>query len=195
MKIGIFGGTFDPPHIGHLILAEFVREQVELDCVWLAPTLDPPHKLEREKTPASQRYEMVKLACDDDPFILPSDIDLVHNRKPSYTIDLLDEISQENPHDEFILIIGADSVIEFTTWHRWREILSKYRVVAVRRPYADIADAHPDVIDSVEILESPLLELSSSDIRRRIREGHSVRYMMTKKAFDFIMKNNLYVKT
>ncbi len=195
MKIGIFGGTFDPPHIGHLILAEFVREQEELDCVWLTPTLDPPHKLEKEKTPVSQRYEMVKLACNDGPFILPSDIDLVHNRKPSYTIDLLDEISQKNPSDEFILIIGADSVIEFTTWHRWREILSKYRVVAVRRPYADISDAHRDVVDSVEILESPLLELSSSDIRRRISEGRSVRFMVPKKALDFIMRNNLYAKT
>ena len=192
MKIGIFGGTFDPPHMGHLILAEFVRDEMNLDYVWLAPALDPPHKLDRQKTPAHIRYRMVQLACGDDPHIRPSDIDLTHNRRPSYTIDLLDDVSSQNPEHHFSLIIGSDSVLEFTTWKDWRQILERYEVIALYRPDFDPKDANPFVLEHIKFVRNPLIELSSSEIRRRIREGRSVRFMVPAPVLDFIKENNLY---
>ena len=194
MKIGIFGGTFDPPHIGHLILAEFVRDEIGLDEVWLVPALDPPHKLDRHKTPADIRYEMVKLACGNDAFIRPSDIDLVHSRRPSYTIDLLDEISLNFPDNEFVQIIGEDSIAEFTLWKRWNEILKKYRIIGLRRRGIDLTCVNNEVISSVEILNNPLIELSSTEIRKRIINGKSVRYMVSERVWDFIFSNKVYKK-
>ena len=194
MRIGIFGGTFDPPHIGHLILAEFVRDEIGLDRVWLVPALEPPHKLDREKTPAEIRYEMVKLACGDDPYIIPSNIDLIHDRRPSYTIDLLDEICEKYPQDEFVLIIGEDSVAEFTTWKDWREILRKYRVIGLKRRGVDLKDANSDVISSVEMLKNPLIEISSTEIRERIIEGRSVRYMVPERVLKFVLSKKIYKK-
>ncbi|MCD6595049.1 nicotinate-nucleotide adenylyltransferase [bacterium] len=194
MKIGIFGGTFDPPHIGHLILAEFVRDEIGLDEVWLVPALDPPHKLDRHKTPADIRYEMVKLACGNDAFIRPSDIDLVHSRRPSYTIDLLDEISLNFPDNEFVQIIGEDSIAEFTLWKSWNEILKKYRIIGLRRRGIDLTCVNNEVISSVEILNNPLIELSSTEIRKRIINGKSVRYMVSERVWDFIFSNKVYKK-
>jgi len=194
VKIGIFGGTFDPPHIGHLILAEFVRDEIGLDEVWLVPALDPPHKLDRHKTPADIRYEMVKLACGNDAFIRPSDIDLVHSRRPSYTIDLLDEISLNFPDNEFVQIIGEDSIAEFTLWKSWNEILKKYRIIGLRRRGIDLTCVNNEVISSVEILNNPLIELSSTEIRKRIINGKSVRYMVSERVWDFIFSNKVYKK-
>ncbi len=193
-SVGIFGGTFDPPHMGHLILAEFVRDEAGLDYVWLTPSLDPPHKLDRRKSPARIRYQMVKLACGDDPYIIPSDADLTHNRRPSYTIDLLDDLSSTNPDTSFALIIGSDSVVEFTTWKDWQRILEKYRVIALHRPGVDLARAHPEVLGKVEFVKNPLIELSSTQIRQRIAQGKSVRFMVPDPVLEFIRNHRLYLE-
>ncbi len=192
MKIGIFGGTFDPPHFGHLLLAEFVRDELELDKIYLMPALLPPHKTDRIVTDSKLRYEMVKLLCGDDKYIRPSDADLTHNRKPSFTIDLLDELSQKYPEDSFVLIIGGDSVLEFTTWRRWEEILNKYDVVALQRPGQIFSTANKEVLEKVKVLKNPLIEISSTQIRRRVRAGKSIRFMTTKAVADFIYEQNLY---
>ncbi len=192
MKIGIFGGTFDPPHLGHLILAEFVRDSLNLEQVWLAPALKPPHKTDQEVTPIKHRYRMVELACGDDPFIKPSDIDITHNRQPSYTIDLLDNICHKYPEKDFILIIGTDSVVEFTTWERWEQILQNYYVVAVKRPNFEISRVSHKILKSIKILDNPLIELSSTKIRERIANGHSVRYMVPEPVLIYILKENIY---
>ncbi|MCD6417263.1 nicotinate-nucleotide adenylyltransferase [bacterium] len=192
MKIGIFGGTFDPPHWGHLLLAEFVRDEMGLDRVLLVPALFPPHKEDRIITDAQLRLEMVKILCGNDPYIRPSDADLVHGRKPSYTIDLLEDFFKKFPGDEFFLIVGGDSVVEFTTWHRWDEILSRCVVVALPRPGRDFSSADRRVLDAVKILKSPLIEISSTEIRRRVCEGKSIRFMTTEEVAKFIAEKKLY---
>ncbi len=192
MRIGILGGTFDPPHWGHLLLAEFVRDEIELDKVYLVPALLPPHKTDRVITDAQRRLKMVKLLCGDDDFIVPSDADLTHNRKPSFTIDLLDELAQKFPEDTFHLVIGGDSVIEFTTWRRWKEILGKYDVVALPRPGRNFSTADKKVLEKIRIFKSPLIEISSTEIRRRVKMEKSIRFMTTKAVVEFIESEGLY---
>jgi len=193
MRIGLFGGTFDPPHWGHLILAEWIRCEGKLDKVWLAPARVPPHKVGRKLTDEWLRFKMVKLACADDEFIIASDCDLVHERKPSYTVDLLDELSAKFPDDEFVLVVGADSIVEFTTWHNWREILDRYDIYGLLRPNFDLRAADKMVLEKVKIFKSPLIELSSTMIRQRVREGKSIRFMVPAAVEKFIYEKKLYV--
>jgi len=192
MRVGIFGGTFDPPHWGHLVLAEFVRDAGKLDEIWLMPALQPPHKLDRIITPAHLRMKMVELLCGDDPFIRPSDADLTHERQPSYTIDLLDELSQRFPQNQFILIIGGDSLVEFTIWHKWEDILKKHEVLVLPRRNADFSLVHPKVAQKAKIINSPLIEISSTEIRRRVGEGITIKYMTTQAVEEFIIEQKLY---
>jgi len=193
MKIGIFGGTFDPPHWGHLLLAEFAREELALDGVWLMPALQPPHKTTRKISPIGIRYRMVEALCGDDPFIRPSDADMAHGRSPSYTIDLLDELSRKYPENQFTLLIGGDSYIELTTWHRWRQLVRKYAVVALPRPDTDKLVAHPDIRENVKMLSSPLIEISSTDIRQRVSQQRTIRYMTTEAVERIIGEEKLYI--
>ncbi len=192
MKIGILGGTFDPPHVGHTLLAEYVREECALDEIWLAVANDPPHKLGVKKTPVAQRLEMTELACDGYSKVKASDCDIKHGRHPSYTYDLLTELSQQYEQYCFTLVIGADSVINFTTWHRWDELLAKFEVLAVRRPNYNLAYANQNVLDHVRFVEAPLIELSSISIRARVAQGKSIHYIVSSNVEKFIIENKLY---
>ncbi len=192
MRVGIFGGTFDPPHWGHLLLAEFVRDEAGLDQVWLVPALQPPHKTNYPVTDAATRYRMVELACAGDAKIVPSDADITHNRRPSFTIDLIDDLQRKFPQHEFALIIGGDSLVEITTWHRWQQLLRKCQVIVLPRPGFDLTRAHPDALKASQVIESPLVDISSTAIRQRVREGKSIRYMVPEAVRLFIEREGLY---
>jgi nicotinate-nucleotide adenylyltransferase len=194
MKIGIFGGTFDPPHWAHMILAEWVRTESKLDKVWLMPVLSPPHKQDSEITDPETRFEMVSLACGEDEFIRPSALDLRHRRRPSYTFDLLNELKRKYRTDKFSLIIGADAILEFSTWHRWQELLLKFEVIGLLRPGKNLFNAGKRVLSKIKILSTPLLEISSTEIRKRVMRGKSIRFMVSFEVEKFIYEKQLYRK-
>jgi len=194
MKIGVFGGTFDPPHWAHMILAEWVRTERKLDKVWLMPVLSPPHKQDSEITDPETRFEMVSLACGEDEFIRPSDLDLRHRRRPSYTFDLLNELKRKYRADKFSLIVGADAILGFSTWHRWQELLLKFEVIGLLRPGKNLFNADKRVLSKIKILSTPLLEISSTEIRKRVMRGKSIRFMVSFEVEKFIYEKQLYRK-
>jgi len=199
MRIGIFGGTFDPVHHGHLLLAEQCREQCALDEVWLIPAGSPPHKSISNITPGKQRREMLEFACAGNPSFVIQDLEL--NREgPSYTVETLRQLKESHPSDDFFLIIGADSFRELHTWREPEAILELAQVIGVNRPnisLPDLSDLKEKFGDSViaNILWAtmPGIDLSSTDIRQRIRENKSVRYMTPRSVEVYIHNNRLYL--
>lgn len=190
MRIGIFGGTFDPVHLGHLIVAEQAREQAGLDQVWFMPAARPPHKLDRPLTLFEHRYEMLRLAvAGHDPFVI-SDLE---NRlpAPNYTVQTLRHLHQERPGEQWFLLLGADSLAEFPTWYLPYEIIQLATLLVVGRPgYPSTGTlAKPFPFQTIEV---PLMEISSTDIRRRVREGRSIRYLVPRAVECYIQQHGLY---
>ncbi|MEM1060994.1 MAG: nicotinate-nucleotide adenylyltransferase [Planctomycetota bacterium] len=198
MRIGIFGGTFDPVHYGHLLLAERCRELLSLDEVRLVPAGDPYHKDRDDVTPAKARAEMLEFATAGNPrFVV--DRREIKRSGPSYTIDTLRELRSERPDDELYLLMGADSLADLPNWREPEEILELAVVVAVTRPGEEISQ--PDELaelwggrsaDRIRVVGLPLIELSSSDLRQRVCSGRSVRYMTPAAVTAYIEAQGLY---
>lgn len=196
--LGIFGGSFNPIHTGHLLLAEYIREEFNLRKIIFIPAGNPPHKSANGMLPAKQRYEMVKLAIGKNPFFDVSDIEIKREGK-SYTSDTLKDLKREYPDEELYFICGSDSIIQFPTWHEFVTIFELANIIVAGR--ANIAE---DVLDNTisEFGEkykarifcsgAPHIEISSSEIRNRIRKGLSVRYMVPEAVAEYIEKNSLY---
>ena len=192
-KIGLFGGTFDPVHIAHLIIADRVLEQAGLDFILFVPGAIPPHKQNRKISPGEIRYQMLQLALQDNPCFLADDLELQRGRI-SYTIDTINQLYKNYPLDarSVYLIIGADNLLDFHNWKKPHEIVEKCHIIAVRRPYSQF-DRHKMKIDIPYMqIEAPLLEVSSSDIRQRVRQGKSIRYLVPSRVERFIYENNIY---
>jgi nicotinate-nucleotide adenylyltransferase len=193
MRVGVFGGTFDPVHLGHLIMAEQCREQATLDQVLFIPAATPPHKQRANISPFGQRVEMLTLAISGNPAF---QIDQLEQDRdgPSYTVDTLAQLKGARPHDEFFLILGSDSVRDFATWYEPRRILeSVTKVLVVMRPdfpleaEAFFGDAHRQ-----QRIASPLIEIASSSIRQRVAKGLSIRYMVPRAVEAYIADKRLY---
>jgi len=215
MHIAVIGGTFDPIHYGHLRVAEEVREDFGLDRVIFMPAAIPPHKPDEGTTPPELRVEMVRLAIADNPGFEVSSIEVERGGK-SYTIDTVKEIKKGGEKDLVIsLIMGSDSFNDITSWMDYRELLELANIIVVPRPgYAaeKLAEALPVDLArkfrydsatesyinsagrSVTYLETARFDISSSDIRRRVREGMSVRYLLPPQVADHIAKHGLYKK-
>jgi len=199
MRIGIFGGTFDPIHNGHLLLAEQCREQAALDEVWLIPAGSPPHKEATGITAGKQRREMLEFAIAGNPSFVIQDLEL-HRDGPSYTVDTLQQLKESHPTADFFLIIGADSVRDFHTWREPEAILEQAHLIGVNRPNISLPDLSnltdklgDTVITKISWVTMPGIDLSSTDIRQRIRENKSVRYMMPRAVEVYIHNNRLYL--
>lgn len=197
-KLGIMGGTFDPIHIGHLVTAEAVRMEYGLDVVLFVPAGHPPHKSDALITPMLHRYNMTVMATCSNPFFYVSSIEMERSG-PSYTIDTVKElIKQYGEQTEVYFITGTDTIHELPTWHNITELLQLCRFVGAARPGCN------SMVDSIierfgEIgsqrihhLATPELEISSTDIRERIREGRSIKYIVPEKVEQYILKENLY---
>ncbi|MBH0229943.1 nicotinate-nucleotide adenylyltransferase [Halobacillus yeomjeoni] len=184
-RIGILGGTFDPPHQGHLVMAEFVRDQMVLDEVWFIPSHDPPHK-EGAVVPSEARLEMVEIAVANNPFFKVCDIEL-KRKGTSYTIDTIKELNDLYADDEFYFIIGGDMVEHLPKWHRIEELKRIVKFVGVKRPGYEWKPEIP--VESVEI---PLLDISSTYIRSKVGRNESVRYLVPDLVNDFIKERGLY---
>lgn len=193
MKVGLMGGTFDPVHIGHMLMAQYACEAAELDEVWFMPTNVPPHKEEAPGADARQRLAMAELAVDGHPRFRTTDVEL---RKGgiSYSIDTVKLLIAQYPECRFYYIIGADMVRYLPKWYKIEELAKLVTFVGLGRPgYEHETERLPAWLRAaVRKADMPLIELSSTDIRRRRAEGKSVRYMVPDRVNDYIEGNGLY---
>jgi nicotinate-nucleotide adenylyltransferase len=200
MRIGIFGGAFDPVHYGHLILAEQCREQARLDAVWFVPAARHPFKADTTAAPFDRRAEMVRLAIAGHPAFR---VDEIEKDRPglSYTADTLDELRRQHPDDELLLLVGSDTLAELPTWHAPERIVRAAGLVVMRRPGHEVPpvaslDAaiglmHDESV-RLQTVDVPLIDLASRDIRRRVGQGRSIRYMLPRAVEVYIGEKGLY---
>ncbi|TQR10591.1 nicotinate-nucleotide adenylyltransferase [Psychrobacillus soli] len=185
-KIGILGGTFNPPHIGHLIIANEVLNALRLDEVRFMPNATPPHKQEDEQVTAAQRLKMVQLAIRGIPNLSVETIELERGGT-SYTIDTVEMLKQREPESEFYFIIGGDQVEYLPNWHRIDELVQKVQFVGVPRPNTKIESAYP-----ISTIAIPQIDISSTLVRNRLMNGVTTKLLIPDKVIDFIQKEKLY---
>ena len=201
MKIGIMGGTFDPIHIGHLLLGEFAYEDFGLDEIWFLPNGNPPHKEtgEADKEAAlTHRVEMVRRAVCDVPYFRLN-LAEADTKKHSYTYSTMRKFVREYPEDEFFFILGADSLFSIEQWKFFREIFPTCTILAAMRDDKDAEEMKRQIryLENtynarIKLLQAPLVEISSTTIRNRIAENRSVRYMIPDIVERYIKEHNLY---
>ena len=196
-KIGVFGGTFDPPHLGHLILAAEALDQLELTKVLWVLTPVPPHKLDQPITALEHRLAMTRLMLDDHPEFELSRVE-IDRPGPHYMLDTVRAIKTQFPDAELVLLMGGDSLRDLRTWHHPAELLSSCQGLGVMRRPNDTIDLNdlerilPGISNQVLFVDAPLLEISSRDIRRRVSTGHAFRHYLVSSVFDYIQTQNLY---
>ncbi len=196
MRLGVLGGTFDPPHYGHLILAEQAREQLSLARVLWVPAADPPHKQGQRISPVAARLEMISLAIAENPAFELSEID-VKRPGPHYTADMLALLNAEYPQHSLIFLIGGDSLRDIITWHDPARIIKQARLGVMDRPGAAY-DLHslealiPGLSAAVLRFDAPLIDISGSDIRARVAAGRTIRYMLPPHVEMYIYQHALY---
>lgn len=189
MRIGILGGTFDPIHIVHLMIAEQVREKLHLQQIWFMPTRIPPHKEGRRVAPAEHRLEMVKLAIGEIPYFQAVSFEL-ERQGTSYTIETIKQLKEQFPSHSFYFIIGADMVEYLPHWHQIEELVHLIQFVGVHRPgYHMNQSEYSSYVKTVEI---PQMDLSSTMIREKVLNRESVRFMVPDKVRNYIEEKHLY---
>lgn len=198
-RLGLMGGTFDPVHYGHLVAAEAARVDFGLDRVVFVPSGHPPHKTGKPITSGWDRYVMTMMAVSDNPHFDVSDIE-IKREGLSFAIDTVRQfrrVSQAGA--EIYFITGADACLEIFSWKDSRQLLSECRVIAATRPgisgehlREEIARLYPDFSESFFVLEVPALAISSTDIRTRVREGRSIRYLLPESVRQYIKRRRLY---
>jgi nicotinate-nucleotide adenylyltransferase len=198
LRIGVFGGTFDPPHIGHLILAEAAQAQLELDRILWVLTPAPPHNRDRSITPVEARYDMLLAAIAGNPAFEPSRIDL-DRPPPHYALDSVLLLSGAHPGDQLIYLMGGDSLRDLPTWHRPLDFVTACDAIGVMHRVGDQVDlvvldtVIPGLKSKVRLIDVPLIEISSSSIRQLAAGGHPYRYFLPPAVFEYIRQNLLYL--
>ncbi len=196
-RIGLFGGTFDPPHLGHLILASEAQTQLELDRLLWVLTPEPPHKQDQVITTIEHRLAMVQLAIADNPAFELSRVEL-DRPGPHYTVDTVRKVAEQNPQAEIVPIIGGDSLNDLPQWHEPQQLVYACHWIGVmRRPHEepDLAELEhdlPGIRSKIHYVDAPLLEIASREIRTRIAEGRSVRYYLPADVYEYINEHHLY---
>lgn len=189
MKIGLLFGSFNPIHIGHLIIANYMANHTDLNQVWLVVSPQNPLKKYGDLINTYDRLEMARLATDNSRNIKVSDVEL-RLPQPSYTIDTLVHLKEKHPDHEFAIIMGSDNLVTLHKWKNYKLILRDYKIYVYPRPGYENAEfaAHP----SVTITMTPLMELSASFIRKSIAEKKSVQYFVPDPVLEFIESKALY---
>ncbi len=190
LRIGIFGGSFDPPHIGHLLIAELTRIALDLDRIYLVPAYKPPHKPGNHPSTAKERLAMARLSVRGNRYLRVSDIEL-KRRGISYTIDTVKVFREKFPRAALFLMLGGDSLAQFHLWKAPGQILDEVTLAVYHRP------GSPRKIKGVPTkkvtwIEGPLVDLSSSEIRAMIEKGKEIRYLVREHVRRFIMRKHLY---
>lgn len=192
-KYGIFGGTFNPPHIAHSIVADNVRQQLNLDKIIFIPSGNPPLK---ESIPAKHRLSMAKLAFGTDKNFEVSEIEIEDTEDKSYTVNTLRKlkIKYENTETELYLVIGMDNLIDLPNWKDPEKLFELANIVVINRPGNNKDDARKDFREKAMFVDVPDLEISSRMIRRNISEEKSIKYLVCNTVEEYIEKNGLYKK-
>lgn len=187
-KIGIFGGAFDPIHIGHLILAQDILENVKLDKVLFLVNYQPPHK--EVFCGFDDRYNMVKLATSGHENFIASDFEKTEMIAPSYTFNVMVKLKEKMPHADFHLIIGADQYNALEKWYRYKDLLEIVKLIVLKRPGFEINLRNEAPIIFVD---ERLIDISSTEIRERIKTGKSIKYFVPEKVEEYIKERRLYL--
>ena len=191
MKIGLFFGTFNPIHNGHLVIAQYMAEFTDLDQVWMVVSPHNPLKLAGSLLQDHHRFEMVRIAVGDYKKLKASKVEF-GLPKPSYTINTLAYLHEQYPADNFVLIMGSDNLDTFTKWKNWEQIIEHHEIYIYPRPGSDggTLKSHP----KVKLVEAPLMQLSSTFIRKAIHDKKDVRYMLSESVYKYLDEMNFYKK-
>ena len=197
MRIGVFGGTFDPIHMGHLVVAEDARAALGLDKVLFIPAGQPWFKSYRQITGSHHRLAMVRLAVESNPSFEVSDIEVMRSG-PSYTVDTLSELREQHGGAEFVVILGVDALREIDRWHQPRMLFEMASVVGMARPGASLDPsvlnaAIPGASSRMHLVDSTLIDISGTEIRQRVAAGRSIRYRVPAGVERYISENGLYL--
>ena len=197
MRIGIFGGTFDPIHYGHLVAAEEARAILGLERVLIVPAGQPPHKTARPITPAEHRVAMVQLAIASNPHFVLSRVDL-DRPGPHYSVDMVARLRRALGPGEVFFIVGMDSLMQLPTWHEPERLIGLCYIVGVNRPgytydLAPLERAVPGIASHIRIVEAPQLEISSHELQERVRRGLPIKYQVPEPVEEYILQHKLYV--
>jgi len=197
-RLGIMGGTFDPIHYGHLVAAETARVEFDLDNVLFIPTGKPPHKLHHKITDAYERFTMVQMSIKNNKYFKVSNMEIVREG-PTYTIDTLKILHELLPNQELYFITGTDALLDLLTWREPDNIVKLAKIIGASRPgydsrkfFAEITKRYPYIKDRIFELEVPALAISSTDIRARVRNNKSIRYLLPDEVRLYIKERNLY---
>ena len=193
MKIGLFFGTYNPIHVGHMVIANYMVEYTDLDRLWIIVTPHNPFKEKKTLLADYHRLQLVKIAIGDDLRFKASDIEF-NLPQPNYTVHTLTYLKEAHPDDEFVLVMGADNLTHFKKWKNYEEILEKYEIyVYPRIEGADFGDdlmSHP----KISLHKAPVVQISSSFIRKSIKEKKDVRHYMSKDVYMYIDEMHFYEK-
>ncbi len=189
MKIGLYFGSFNPLHIGHLIVASHIVQNTDVDKVWFV--VSPHNPLKDSKTLLNEyhRLHLVELAIKDDPRFRVSNVEFTLP-KPSYTIDTLTYLSEKFPLEKFHVIMGSDSLQNLPRWKNYEQLVKKYPIIIYKRPGFS---AEHELQGDITVLEAPLLEISSTHIRQQIKAGKSIRYLVPESVEQYIIENSYYL--
>lgn len=196
MDVGLFGGSFNPPHVAHQIIAETVREQFALDAVWWMPASVPPHKEAGAVAPARHRLEMVRRATASNPAFRVSSEEIERGGS-SYTVETLRVLQERHPDTRFALILGGDSLANFPEWRAPGEIARRANLLVYRRPGSPkdgTGDLPDEVAQRVRFAEAPRLGIAGTDLRERRRQGRSLRYLVPDAVREYITQHDLYAQ-
>ena len=196
-RLGIFGGTFDPPHIGHLILAAEAHQQLGLERVFFVLAADPPHKQDRKITPVEDRLAMLESAIEDQDKFQISRVE-IDRPGPHFALDSLRQFKQDYPDADLVYLIGGDSLRDLPTWHGPKEILELIQTLGVmRRPFTDLKLENlyaqlPQLESKLDFVDTPLLEISSRELRRKAAQGEHFRNYLPQSVYAYIVQHQLY---
>jgi nicotinate-nucleotide adenylyltransferase len=197
MRLGLLGGTFNPPHLAHLLAAQEAHDQLGLDRVLLIPNANPPHKQVVGDPGPAARLALCRLAIGDDERFEVSELE-VAREGPSYTADTLRALHETSPGAELTFIVGGDMATSFPTWHEPAEVVRLARLAVAERegtPRADILErlaTIPGAVERVEFFDLPRMDISSSLVRRRVAAGHPIRYLVPDPVAGYIAQHGLY---
>lgn len=197
MKIGLFGGTFDPVHLGHLLLAERCREECALDEVWFLPAHIPPHKINCRITASHHRLRMLELAISGNDGFRISPVE-IERGGVSYTLDTVREVTQESPATDFYFLMEGGWLSGFSAWKGYEEICQLVKLVAatpgqkLAQLQRELRQTNAWLFKRAVFVEIPLFQISGSEIRERVRDGRSVRFLTPRPVEEYILSHNLY---
>ncbi|MDP5273032.1 nicotinate-nucleotide adenylyltransferase [Chengkuizengella axinellae] len=193
MKVGIMGGTFDPIHLGHMIIAEKARIEMDLQEVWFMPSSIPPHKRNTPVATPIQRWQMVCEAVESNDYFFGKDLEL-KREGISYTIDTVKALKQSCPHHEFFFIIGGDMIQYLPHWHQVDELIGLISFIGLKRPGTEIQwdELSAQIKQKITLIPMPLIDISSTEIRSLAARNKSIRYLVQDKVYDYIKEHKLY---